>query len=156
MIMTASVAKPRDENLMNTPQLLTESFGGSLDVLFEDVTLKDLLLSMGCEVADVEAADVPWSEAVVMICTKCSRKIVGNEDLADSMKKTLKHAFKEAGFGKSVRSVTSSCLDICPKDRVAIAVVRRHAGTRAVNVHPKIDAKTLFSEVRKLAVHEAR
>lgn len=100
--------------------------------------------------SDVESADIPWSEAVVMVCTKCSRKIVGDERLAEEMKKTLKSSFKENGYGKSVRSVTSSCLDICPKDRVAIAVIRRHGDARAITVHPKIDDKTLFSEVRRL------
>jgi NADH:ubiquinone oxidoreductase subunit E len=103
-------------------------------------------------VSNIESADIPWSEAVVMVCTKCSRKIVGDESLADSIKKTLKHSFKEAGFGKNVRSVTSSCLDICPKDRVAIAIVRRHAGTRAITVDPKIDDQSLFTEVKTLAV----
>jgi predicted metal-binding protein len=101
---------------------------------------------------DVEPAEIPWSEAVVMVCTKCSRKIVGDESLADSFKKTLKSSFKENGFGKSVRTVTSSCLDICPKERVAIAVLRRNAGTRAITVSPKIDERTLFEEVKKLAV----
>ena len=105
--------------------------------------------------SDVESAEIPWSEAVVMVCTKCSRKIVGDEALADSMKKTLKHMFKENGFGKNIRTVTSSCLDICPKDRVAIAVVRRDAGTRAVTVSAKIDDTTLFEEVKKLAVPQA-
>ncbi len=102
--------------------------------------------------SDVENAEIPWSEAVVMVCTKCSRKIVGDESLADSMKKTLKSSFKENGYGKSVRSVTSSCLDICPKDRMAIAVVRRNAGTRAVTVDKKISDRALYEEVKKLAI----
>ena len=101
--------------------------------------------------SQIENADIPWSDAVVMVCTKCSRKIVGNEDLADQMKKTLKSAFKENGLGKRVRSVTSSCLDICPKDRVAIAVMRRNAGTKAVTVEEKISDRDLYDEVKKLA-----
>lgn len=99
----------------------------------------------------VESADVPWSDAVVMICSKCSRKLVGDEALADQFKKSLKTSFKESGLGKSVRTVTSSCLDICPKDRVAIAVLRRSAGTKAVTVDAKISDAALFSEVKLLA-----
>ena len=101
--------------------------------------------------SEVESAEVPWSEAVVMVCTKCSRKIVGDEALADTMKKALKLSFKEAGLGKSVRSVTSSCLDICPKDRVAIAVARRNHGTLAITVEANIKDRDLFEQVRKLA-----
>ncbi len=86
-----------------------------------------------------------------MVCTKCSRKIIGDESLADHFKKSLKHSFKEAGFGKTVRTVTSSCLDICPKDRVAIAVLRRNAGAKAVTVEEKISEADLFAEVKKLA-----
>ena len=103
-------------------------------------------------VSDIESSDVPWTEAVVLVCTKCSRKIAGDESLADALKKTLKLAFKDAGFGKNVRSVTSSCLDICPKDRVAIAVAKRRADTRAITVDPKIDDVALFTEVKKLAL----
>lgn len=102
--------------------------------------------------SDVETAEVPWSEAVVMVCTKCSRKIVGNEDLADRFKKVLKGSFKDAGLNKNIRTVTSSCLDICPKDRVAIACVRRGGTTRAVTVEPNINETELFTEVRKLAL----
>jgi NADH:ubiquinone oxidoreductase subunit E len=103
-------------------------------------------------VSEIESAEIPWSEAVVMVCTKCSRRIVGDEALADSMKKTLKSAFKDAGLGKSVRTVTSSCLDICPSGRVAIAVMRRNNGTKAITVDPDIKEHELFSEVRKLAI----
>ena len=28
--------------------------------------------------SQIESADVPWSEAVIMVCTKCSRKIIGD------------------------------------------------------------------------------
>lgn len=101
--------------------------------------------------SQIENADVPWSDAVVMVCTKCSRKLVGDESLADQMKKTLKSAFKEGGLGKHVRTVTSSCLDICPKERVAIAVMCRNDGTHAITVDPKIDDRSLFDQVKKLA-----
>lgn len=100
----------------------------------------------------IEKADVPWSDAVVMVCTKCSRKIVGDEQLADDIKKSLKSCFKEAGLGKRVRSVTSSCLDVCPKNRVAIAIVRRNNGTEIVSVEPDIKATELFERVRAMAV----
>ncbi len=86
-----------------------------------------------------------------MVCTKCSRKIVGDEALADSIKKVLKTSFKDAGMGKNVRTVTSSCLDICPKDRVAIAVARRNDGTRGITVEADINDRDLFEQVRKLA-----
>ncbi len=108
---------------------------------------------MGQSENTIEKADVPWSDAVVMVCTKCSRKIVGDERLADEFKKTLKSAFKEAGLGKRVRSVTSSCLDVCPKNRVAIAVVRRNDGTEVVTVEPDIKESELFARVCAMAVN---
>ncbi len=107
---------------------------------------------MGHNENTIKKADVPWSDAVVMVCTKCSRKIVGDEKLADDFKKSLKSAFKDAGLGKRVRSVTSSCLDVCPKNRMAIAIVRRNNGTEVVTVEPNILETELFERVRAMAV----
>lgn len=101
--------------------------------------------------SQVENAEIPWSDAVVMVCTKCSKKIVGDERLADDFKKSLKGSFKDAGIGKRVRTVTSSCLDVCPKGRMAVAVAMRNHGTKMVTVDADIKERDLFDEVRKLA-----
>ena len=100
--------------------------------------------------SQAESADIPWSQAVVMVCTKCSRKIVGDESLADSFKKSLKLSFRDAGYAKNVRTVTSSCLDICPHERVTIAVLKPGAKAQAITVEPKIGESELFEEVQKL------
>ncbi|RYZ75417.1 MAG: hypothetical protein EOP05_07885 [Proteobacteria bacterium] len=96
--------------------------------------------------SDIEAADVPWSHAVVMVCTKCSKKIVGSEALADDMKKDLKGELKSLR-GKAVRVVTASCLDVCPKNRMALAIASRNQDTVALVVDPKTKLSTLVDEI---------
>jgi NADH:ubiquinone oxidoreductase subunit E len=98
--------------------------------------------------SDVEESNVPWSHAVVMVCTKCSKKIVGHDGIADDMKKDLKGELKELR-GKAVRVVTSSCLDVCPKNRMALAIATRNNGTRAITVEAKIKTSALVAEILK-------
>lgn len=98
--------------------------------------------------SDIEVAEVPWSHAVVMVCTKCSRKIMGSEAMADDMKKDLKGELKSLR-GKAVRVVTSSCLDVCPKNRMVVAIASRHKDTVTLVVEPKIKLSALVDEILK-------
>lgn len=56
----------------------------------------------------------PWSD-LVLVCSKCLRK-QGREELRGELKRALKHAGR-----RDVRVVVSGCLDVCPKDGVALA-----------------------------------
>lgn len=69
----------------------------------------------------------PWSDALVVICSKCGKKLASkeNEDPSEELKGELKSRVKEEGLKHQLRVVTSSCMDLCPKDRIAVAVIRR-------------------------------
>jgi ferredoxin len=71
----------------------------------------------------IEKVDVGWSTVVVMICTKCGKQFSGDSDkeAPERMKSELKSIAK-IHLGKSVRVINSSCLNICPVDKIAIAV----------------------------------
>lgn len=54
----------------------------------------------------------PWQVGVAMICQKCGlsfEPMINGEE----MRKELKSEFREAGVGKAVRVVASSCLGVC-------------------------------------------
>jgi predicted metal-binding protein len=68
----------------------------------------------------------PVTRALVMICDKCGRKLEESEEKNPSrvIQKRLKQEFKEV-YGKgAARAVTTSCLDICPEDRIAVGIVK--------------------------------
>lgn len=97
---------------------------------------------------DIKQEQVPWSQAVVMVCTKCSKKIAGDERLADDLKKELKGDFKDLR-GKAIRVVTASCLDVCPKNRLTVAVAPRAGETRTLTFEPDTKKSELISEILK-------
>jgi hypothetical protein len=65
-----------------------------------------------------------WNENLILVCEKCGSKLAASSatpnpshDLKNWLKKEL---IARKHWGET-RVVTSSCLDICPKEKVAIA-----------------------------------
>ncbi len=98
---------------------------------------------------EIIGADLGWSDSVVMICSTCGKQFE-NSKLADSperIKKELKSLTKER-LGKAVRVITTSCLNICPKDKIAI-VKGSKSKFEAINVDPEIPAEQIFEHFFK-------
>lgn len=86
----------------------------------------------------------PWSEGIVLICTKCQKSISSklleqSGDVADNLKMFLKKSLKESGDGGKVRVVTSSCLDVCIDDTQAVTFASTHGETETFAIHPEKD-----------------
>jgi len=69
-----------------------------------------------------------WSENLILICEKCGKKMgaadpVTGENPAIALKDwSKKQLLKKSLWGKT-RAVVSSCLDVCPEGKVAVAFV---------------------------------
>lgn len=79
----------------------------------------------------LEAADQPWSTALVLVCSECDGG--RGVELAGG----LKDAMKEAGHKKDVRVARVRCLGICPKKGVAVTVTGADRTTQSVVVQGK-------------------
>jgi predicted metal-binding protein len=64
----------------------------------------------------LEAADQPWSTALVLVCSECD----GGRGVG--LTQALKDSVKAAGHRKDVRVARVRCLGICPKRGVAVTV----------------------------------
>ena len=64
------------------------------------------------------AAKAPWTE-LLLVCGKCARK-AGTPKFG----KHLKSILKDSGAGKRIRIVDSTCLDLCPKNLITLALGR--------------------------------
>jgi predicted metal-binding protein len=95
----------------------------------------------------IEKVIPPWLDGIIMVCTKCGRKM-GSEEISDKLKHDLKSLVKHGDFDKNIRVVTTSCLDICPDDRIAVAY-SGHGKTKVVTVEEKIDPKELLQDLIK-------
>src|SRR5580658_3254701 len=73
----------------------------------------------------MHSIDPPVSNALILVCEKCGKRLDSDYDenpsrrLVSRLKKLAKKRF---GRGE-VRAVLTSCMDICPDDRLSVALV---------------------------------
>lgn len=96
----------------------------------------------------------PWSEGIVLICTKCQKSISSklleqSGDVADNLKMFLKKSLKESGDGGKVRVVTSSCLDVCIDDTQAVTFASTHGETETFAIHPEKDREKFLKYLQE-------
>jgi predicted metal-binding protein len=71
----------------------------------------------------IQNIEVGWSESVIMICTKCAKQFdsIESQDSVERIKGELKNITKRELDNGTVRVITTSCLNICPVNKIAIA-----------------------------------
>jgi predicted metal-binding protein len=73
----------------------------------------------------MQAIDPPVSNALILVCEKCGKRLDSDRDknpsrqLVSRLKKLAKKRF---GKG-AVRAIATSCMDICPDDRISVAFI---------------------------------
>jgi predicted metal-binding protein len=76
----------------------------------------------------MHSIDPPVSNALILVCEKCGKRLDSDSDenpsrrLVSRLKKLAK---KRLGKGE-VRALVTSCMDVCPDDQVTVAVVTLH------------------------------
>jgi predicted metal-binding protein len=67
----------------------------------------------------------PVSEALILVCEKCGKKLVpeGEENPSKRLQLALKQRIFETGRKGRLRAVVSSCLDVCPVGELTVAVL---------------------------------
>lgn len=95
----------------------------------------------------IEEIEIGWDNAVVMICTKCAKNF---SEIPERLKSELKTITKTE-MGKSARVITTSCLNMCPVDKIAIAIAdnKKQLGFRGLAVLPETSGLELYQEIFK-------
>ena len=85
---------------------------------------------MASDKVDFTSVPAPVSEALVLICEKCGKKLVGEgeDNPAKMLQLALKERIKAEGKKGILRAVVTSCMDVCPKNEVAVGIVRMKHG----------------------------
>lgn len=100
-------------------------------------------------------ADAPVSHALILICEKCGKKLSSDDDNpARVLQKTLKEELKSI-YGKgTARALLTGCMDICPRDEIAIAFSWSEAkggGDEFLTLHaddPESAARVLIERIK--------
>lgn len=96
----------------------------------------------------ITTAETPDRRATVFICEKCGKRVGGSghknpsHRLASQFKRQSKHQFEKG----DVRIVLTSCMDICPDDRIAITLLPCASGSAPSYLQAKIDDIEASSE----------
>ena len=128
-------------------------FDGTAQRVAHSITQEMCYERSGMKNEPIVPENAPWSDALVLICSKCGRKLESDvgEDLSEKIKSDLKSRIKEEDLKDRIRVSTSSCMDICPKDRIAITVAKR-AGQPAIesfSVSPDASPSEIWEKIRK-------
>ncbi len=76
----------------------------------------------------MHSVDSPVSTALILVCDRCGKRMKSDLDknpsrqLVSRLKKTSRELFEKG----EVRAALTSCLDVCPRDRLTIAIVATH------------------------------
>ncbi len=78
---------------------------------------------------------IPFSRAAVLVCEACGKKIMTasgvSENPAHKLKNELKLELKKLQMNEKYRALQSSCLNLCPENKIGVAVV----GTKEASAH---------------------
>jgi predicted metal-binding protein len=94
----------------------------------------------------------PVSEALILVCEKCGKKLVSGdeENPSRTLQTSLKEKIKEEHGKGKFRAVITSCMDICPKDEIAVAIVRPSKSSNDSATESKDEFFTVIGETESL------
>lgn len=96
------------------------------------------------------------AKGIVLVCERCSKERIPEEDPeaaerigAFHLRDWLKAKLKEDGRWGSIRAVNTSCMDVCARGRVTVAIEPQNGETRVFVVDPLDDKDALYDEIVK-------
>jgi predicted metal-binding protein len=104
----------------------------------------------------VHSVEAPVAQAMVFICEKCGKRVGGSgknvsHRLASHFKRQVKREFSKG----DIRIVLTTCMDICPDDRVAVAITPNAPGITPLFLAVDIDDLEASSEALMGAIRRA-
>jgi predicted metal-binding protein len=95
----------------------------------------------------VQSVEPPVAQAMVSICEKCGKRVGGSgknasHRLASHFKRQVKREFSKG----DIRIVLTTCMDICPDERVAVAITPNATGIAPLFLVVDIDDVEASSE----------
>jgi predicted metal-binding protein len=100
----------------------------------------------------------PVTEALILVCEKCGKKMAGgtDENPARNLQLAMKEHIKTTGKKGELRAVLTSCLDVCPKDEITVAVLATSSHTHTTFLTIKGNVEKKAEEVLEKALEIAR
>jgi len=112
----------------------------------------------------MQPVEPKWkASGLVLVCERCAKERIPEEDpdkaqeIGDfHLRDWLKARLKEDGHWGRVRAINTSCMDVCARRRVTVAIdpQRRGAVAEVYIVDPIDDREELYRTIVETLVHE--
>ncbi len=94
------------------------------------------------------------SKGLVLVCERCLNERIPEEDpdvaarIGDfRLRDWLKARLKQDGRWGPIRAISTSCMDVCARRRVTVAIEPERGATRVFIVDPIADKEQLYGEI---------
>ncbi len=94
----------------------------------------------------ITGAEAPWQNCLA-VCSKCARKVKAMQGDKTQLRVQLKALIAAKGIKKLVRAVDVSCLDVCPENKITVALFSE-TGAQITEVGPGTEAQQILSHFR--------
>lgn len=98
----------------------------------------------------IQKINLGWESAVVMICKNCGKQFQDQkaQEAPEQIKSKLKAKVKTE-LGKQVRVITTSCLGVCPEDKIVIVLASRKdpAVFKSYSVASEVNTEELYKVI---------
>jgi predicted metal-binding protein len=99
-----------------------------------------------------------WKSGLILVCSQCAYEQKGSSYRTDrgstaseELQNWLKSRLKLEGLWGEFRVVSTSCLGVCPKERIAVVVTRDVDGSssQCLIIDPQSDRELLYSYIKQ-------
>ena len=94
------------------------------------------------------------AKGLVLVCERCSKERIPEEDpevaarIGDfHLRDWLKARLKADDRWGAIRAINTSCMDVCARGRVTVAIEPEHGATRVFVVDPDADKDALYETI---------
>lgn len=101
------------------------------------------------------------ARGLVLVCERCSKERIPDEDPDTAariggfhLRDWLKAKLKADGRWGPIRAINTSCMDVCARRRVTVAVATSSGATHVLVVDPLDDRDALYEKIVRLLEFE--
>ncbi len=100
------------------------------------------------ELVQLRSYPAPWKGELLLVCTKCTKKLKNNSVVAN-VRKWLKHRAKQSESGQKMRVIGISCIKMCPKGGVTVSTQQQlgHEPAQVSIIRSEVDLEALYRQM---------
>ena len=101
------------------------------------------------EVIQLRNYAAPWKGELLLVCTKCTKKLKKRDSPFANVRKWFKKRAKHADDGVTVRVIGVNCVKMCPKGGITVATQQQlgHSPAQVSIIRSEADLEALYANL---------